>query len=78
MGTHPEYRDQGLGTQLMNYFIEHVRTLGFKLIMLLTVPSEVKPIYEHTIKFYEKHDFKITKKYTEVWGSGAIEMTRHL
>jgi hypothetical protein len=45
----------------MNYFIEHVRALGFQEIMLLTVPPEVKPIYKQTIKLPRD-----TQKYGEV------------
>lgn len=78
MGTHPDNRGQGFGSQLIEYLIEHIKTLGFKQIILLTVPPDVKSQYEQTIKFYEKHGFKINKRYTEIWNSGAIEMTKIL
>ncbi|CAG7616335.1 GNAT family N-acetyltransferase [Paenibacillus allorhizosphaerae] len=71
-------RGQGLGSQLINYLIRHVTEIGFKRVSLLTVPPEVKPLYEHTVKFYEKHGFIVSKRYSEIWGSGAIEMSKNL
>ena len=78
MATHPDYQNQGYGSELVSVFFEHARTIEFKEIKLLTVPQEVKPIYETTISFYKRHGFYISKRFTEIWGSGAIELTKIL
>jgi len=42
------------------------------------VPPDVKPVYQATIRFYEKHGFVLRKKYTELWENGAVELVRTL
>ncbi|SFM36368.1 Acetyltransferase (GNAT) domain-containing protein [Paenibacillus sp. 1_12] len=78
MATHPDYQGRGYGSELVTAFFEHVQELGFNEIKLLTVPQEVKPIYEKTITFYKKQGFNISRRYSEIWGSGAIELTIQL
>lgn len=78
MGTHPDYRGMGLGTQLIHALFVHASELGFERVTLLTVPPDAKPQYEHTIKFYKQHGFSVAKRYSEIWGSGAIEMCKNL
>jgi ribosomal protein S18 acetylase RimI-like enzyme len=76
MATHPEYQHQGYGSVLLLSFFEHAGNIGFKEIKLLTVPPEVKPNYESTISFYQRHGFYTSKSFREIWGSGALELTR--
>ena len=78
MGTHPDYRGRGLGSQLIQHFFKHVKQLGFDRIIALTVPPDFKPSYESTEKFYEKNGFVVTRRYNELWGSGAIELVKEL
>lgn len=78
IGTHPDHRGRGLGSQLIQHFFEHVKQLGFDRIIALTVPPDVKPSYEPTVKFYEKNGFVLTRRYNELWGSGAIELVKEL
>ena len=78
MATHPDYQHQGYGSELISAFFEHAKQVGFREIKLLTVPKEVKPIYESTISFYESHGFHMSKRFAEIWNSGAIELTKIL
>lgn len=78
MGTHPDCRGKGLGSQLIRHLFYHVKQLGFDRIVALTVPLDVKPAYEPTVKFYEKNGFILTRRFTELWGSGAIEFVKDL
>jgi GNAT superfamily N-acetyltransferase len=78
MGTHPDYRGKGLGTAIINYFFEYVKSLGFKYIKVFTVPPDVKISYKETMSFYEKNGFKIVKRYTELWENGALELIKNL
>jgi ribosomal protein S18 acetylase RimI-like enzyme len=78
MGTHPDYRGRGLGSELIKYFFTYVRNLGFEEIKVFTVPPEAKPSYKETVEFYEKHGFRIKKRYTELWEKGAIELIKVL
>jgi len=56
----------------------HAKHLGFERVVTLTVPPDVKPVYQATIRFYEKHGFVLRKKYTELWENGAVELVRTL
>jgi ribosomal protein S18 acetylase RimI-like enzyme len=78
MGTRPELIGKGYGSQLMNEFISYVKSLGFKRIVVYTVPPDKKPSYHATMAFYEKHGFTFTKRYDELWEAGAIQLTRIL
>ncbi|TBL74524.1 GNAT family N-acetyltransferase [Paenibacillus thalictri] len=78
MGTDPAHQGQGLGSRLMNDFVDHIQTLGFKQIALLTVPPEVRSCYERTIGFYSRHGFIVSNRYKEIRAGGAIQMVRNL
>jgi ribosomal protein S18 acetylase RimI-like enzyme len=78
MGTRPELIGKGYGSALMNEFIAYIKGLGFKRIVVYTVPPDKKPSYKATLAFYEKHEFTFTKRYEELWESGAIQLTRTL
>lgn len=78
LGTHPDFRAQGLGSILMNHLFEHVKRLGFDRVVAFTVPPDVKPSYTPTVQFYQKHGFTLRKRYDNLWESGAIELVREL
>jgi len=78
MGTHPDYRGKGLGTAILQEFFRYVGNLGFDHIKVFTVPPDIKPSYKETLHFYEKNGFQVTKRYTELWEGGAIELTKTL
>jgi len=78
MGTDPGYKNHGYGTILINSFFERVKSLGFNKIKLLTVPAETKPHYAQTIKFYEKNGFFATKRFNEIWESGALLLEKEI
>ncbi len=78
MGTHPDHRGKGFGSMLMERFFEHVRELGFDRVVALTVPPDAKPSYQLTVRFYESHGFRLTRRYNELWESGAIELVKEL
>jgi ribosomal protein S18 acetylase RimI-like enzyme len=78
MSTKLEYHGLGLGSKLMNYFCDYTKQLGFDKIVLLTVPPKVKPSYNLTVNFYIKNGFMIGKEYSELWESGAVELTKEL
>ena len=78
MGTRPEHRGQGYGSVLLKRFLEHIRQLGFERVAVLTVPDDVKPQYQAAIAFYRKHGFIETRRYTELWENGTIELVKVL
>lgn len=48
----------------------------FDRVVVFTVPPDVKPVYGATVKFYEKHEFVIKKRYRELCEDGAIELVK--
>lgn len=78
MGTRLEARGKGLGSILLNAFCEHVKSIGFDRIMVYTVPPDRKPAYRSTLGFYEKHGFRITHRYEELWEVGALQLVKDL
>jgi ribosomal protein S18 acetylase RimI-like enzyme len=76
MGTHPQYHHRGYASILMEHFFQHVQTLGFDRIIAMTVPADVKPSYAPTIAFYKKHGFMETRRFTELWEQGALELVK--
>nr|WP_199000097.1 GNAT family N-acetyltransferase [Flavobacterium sp. ASV13] len=51
--THSDYRDQGIGTQALNYAINRAKEKGCQIIQLTSDKRRLK-----AIKFYEKLGFK--------------------
>ena len=78
MGTRLEARGQGFGSILLDTFCEHIKNIGFNRIMVYTVPPDTKPAYSATLDFYQKHGFKITRRFEELWESGAIQLVKDL
>jgi ribosomal protein S18 acetylase RimI-like enzyme len=78
MGTQSEFQGKGLGSRLMEQFLQHARGLGFQNAAVMTIPEDVKPIYGPTIRFYEKHGFKIAKRTNEIWENGALLLIKKL
>ena len=78
MGTRLESRTKGFGSILMNRFCEHIKSMGFNRIMVYTVPPDKKPAYAATLSFYQKHGFRITRRFEELWESGAIQLVKDL
>ena len=76
--THPNYRGQGLGSILMRHFANYARQLGFRQIVVLTVPPDTKPVYQATLQFYVKHNFVLTKRIENLWGSGTLKLVKTL
>ena len=59
------YRRQKIGSTLLKQFIEQITKEYVKNITL-----EVRTKNHEAIKFYEKHDFKITNKITKFYQNG--------
>ncbi|MGE5250217.1 MAG: GNAT family N-acetyltransferase [Bacteroidota bacterium] len=78
MGTRLESRTKGYGSILINRFCEHIKSIGFNKIMVYTVPPDTKPAYSATLAFYQKHGFRITRRFDELWESGAIQLVKDL
>ncbi len=60
---HPNYQQQGLGSQLLNYRIQHL--LRDKQISKIFVRTS-----QHTFKFYEKNGFKTLFVKKDYWAKG--------
>ncbi len=78
MGTRLESRKKGFGSILITNFCEHIDSIGFRQIMVYTVPPDKKPAYSETLHFYQKHGFRITRRFEELWESGAIQLVKDL
>ena len=78
MATHPDFQGQGLGSRLIQHFFRYAQELGFEKVIALTVPEDVNHLYSATIQFYQKHGFVVTKRYTELWERGAIQLVKRL
>jgi len=78
MGTRLESRTNGFGSILITRFCEHIKSIGFNRIMVYTVPPDRKPAYSATLDFYQKHGFRITRRFDELWESGAIQLVKDL
>ena len=78
MGTRLDSRAKGFGSILLNKFCEHIRGIGFNRIMVYTVPPDTKPAYSVTLAFYQKHGFRITRRFEELWESGALQLVKDL
>lgn len=78
MGTRLDSRSRGFGSILITRFCEHIKSLGFNRIMVYTVPPDTKPAYSTTLCFYQKHGFRITRRFEELWESGAIQLVKDL
>jgi ribosomal protein S18 acetylase RimI-like enzyme len=69
-------RNKGYGSFLYNHFENYCIKNGFKKFSVNTVPEEVNKNYHSTIKFYEKHGYKIVRIYKELWENGAVTMEK--
>ena len=78
MGTRIESREKGVGSILIEAFFNHIKEMGFKQIMVYTVPPDTKPAYYSTVRFYQKHGFKILRRYNELWENGALQLIKDL
>jgi ribosomal protein S18 acetylase RimI-like enzyme len=78
MGTRLDSMGKGYGSMLMKEFCEHIRRMGFNRIMVYTVPPDKKSAYASTLSFYQKHGFRIVRRYDELWESGALQLVREL
>ena len=78
MGTRLASRLKGFGSILINKFSDHIKSIGFSRIMVYTVPPDNKPAYLATLRFYQKHGFRITRRFDELWDSGALQLVKDL
>ncbi len=78
MGTRLESRGKGFGSILIDKFCEYIKSIGFGRIMVYTVPPDTKPAYSATVSFYQKHGFRITRRFEELWESGAIQLVKDI
>jgi len=78
MGTRIDSREKGFGSILIEAFFKHIKELGFSQIMVYTVPPDMKPAYDATVRFYQKHGFRIMRRYTELWENGALQLIKDL
>ena len=76
--TKNEDRNKGYGSILYNSFEKHCIKNGFNQFLLQTKPPQIFQNYKSTINFYEKHGYKITKIYKELWENGAIQMEKNV
>ena len=78
MGTRLESREKGFGSILIEAFFLHIKEMGFNRIMVYTVPPDTKPAYHSTVRFYQKHGFRILRRYNELWENGALQLIKDL
>ena len=78
MGTRLASRTRGFGSILIDKFSDYIKSIGFTRIMVYTVPPDKKPAYSATLRFYQNHGFRITRRFTELWESGAIQLVKEL
>ena len=78
MGTRLNSRAKGFGSILLNQFCEYIRGIGFHQIMVYTVPPDKKPAYSSTLRFYQKHGFRIMRRFDELWELGALQLVKDL
>ncbi len=75
LSVHPAYRRQGIGSSLLNTFVQRCSKLGSSQIYL-----EVRPSNRYALEFYEKRGFEradvIEDFYTN--GESGIKMIRYL
>ncbi|MDR0272350.1 MAG: GNAT family N-acetyltransferase [Clostridiales bacterium] len=76
MATKRNHLRRGCAKMLMEFFVEHVSSLGFNSIELLTVLPQTNPVYYSTIAFYEKLGFIIEKEFPCLWETGAIKLKK--
>lgn len=78
MGTSPEYRGRGYGSELIRCLESHAKELGFGEIVTFTVPPVSRPAYQATVDFYKKRGFRAVKEHASLWQSGALELRKSL
>ena len=78
MGTRLDSREKGFGSILIEAFFNRIKEMGFKQIMVYTVPPDTKPAYYSTVRFYQKHGFRILRRFDELWEHGALQLLKDL
>jgi ribosomal protein S18 acetylase RimI-like enzyme len=78
MAVRPELHGRGLGSELLAHLFRHASSLGYDRVVVLTVPPDVKPVYESTLRFYEKRGFVVSRRLRELWEHDALELVRPL
>ncbi|MED1562117.1 hypothetical protein AJ85_04580 [Alkalihalobacillus alcalophilus ATCC 27647 = CGMCC 1.3604] len=63
VGVHPEYRQDGVGTQLYYSFFEHVQKRGINIVTAIT-----SPINKRSIAFHSRLGFQMVQGDKEVDG----------
>ncbi len=75
IATQNDLRNRGYGKSLIKKLKELAISMGYNRITCLTVPENSNPNYASTLTFYERCGFKVTKRLTEIWQSGALELS---
>lgn len=75
LAVHPLYRNRGIGSELLQTFVEVSSSRGVKRIVL-----EVRVSSSKAIKFYQKRGFKVTNKLEDFYTNGedGYKMVRYL
>ncbi|MFW5945929.1 MAG: GNAT family N-acetyltransferase [Candidatus Natronoplasma sp.] len=75
LAVHHLYRNQGIGSELLQRFVEVSSSMGGKRIVL-----EVRVSSSKAIKFYQKRGFKVTEKIEDFYTNGedGYKMVRYL
>lgn len=66
---HPNYRQQGIGTQLLTFAIEQVRTQGKQMLKLYT---KQHPNEQNAHRLYEQYGFITVREVDEPWSSHRV------
>ncbi len=75
LAVHPKFRDQGIGSELLEGFIDVCASNGADKITL-----EVRKSSERVIRFYQKRNFQIVEHLEDFYTNGedAYKMMRVL
>jgi ribosomal protein S18 acetylase RimI-like enzyme len=74
--TNSEDRNKGYGRTLYNYFEKYCIKKGFQKFSVMAKSPDKNELFQSTIEFYKKLDFKIIKIYTELWENGTVLMEK--
>ncbi len=75
LAVHPMYRNRGIGSELLQRFIEVSSSIGVKKIVL-----EVRVGSRKVIEFYQKRGFQITERLEDFYTNGedGYQMVKYL